>query len=194
MKEELKGQGLLEAIIAVAVIAVGLSAVLALAGNNLKVSNISAQQVVAVNLAREGVEIIRNKRDSNWLAGLPFETGIIGTASDTEGVLEFDPAAGTWTMNFGPDNFSDPDTIIYRNDQSGTYQGVHRQAQPSGYTPTIYKRLIYINPICANAMDSFASNCGVGQLRGLRVLSTVQWSEKGNTRVYSVEERLFDWR
>ncbi len=194
MGKQQKGQGLLEAIIAVAIIAVGLSAVLALAGNNLKVSNISAQQVVAVNLAREGVEIIRNKRDSNWLAGLPFETGIIGTSSDMEGILEFDPAAGTWTMDFGPDNFSDPDTVVYRNDQSGTYQGVYRQAQPSGYTPTVYKRLIHINPICANAMDGFSSNCGVGQLRGLRVLSEVQWSEKGNTRSFSVEERLFDWK
>lgn len=193
MEKELKGQGLLEAVIAVAIIAVGLSAVLALAGNNLKVSNISAQQVIAVNLAREGVEIVRNIRDSNWLAGLPFETDIIGTPSDTEGILAFDPAAGTWQVDFGPDDFSDPDTIIYRNDQSGTYQGVHRQAQPSGYTPTIYRRLLYINPICANAMNDFSSNCGVGQLRGLRILSTVQWSERGNTRSFSVEERLFDW-
>ena len=189
-----KGQGLLEAVIATAIIATGLSAILALTGNNITVSNISSQQVIAVNLAREGVEIIRNKRDSNWLAGVPFETGIIGTPSDTEAILEFDPAAGSWTVNFTPDDFNDPDTIIYRNDQSGNYQGVHRQGSPSGYTATIYKRLIHINPICSNTPDSFASNCGAGQLIGLRVLSEVQWQQKGNIRSLSVEERLFDWK
>lgn len=189
-----KGQGLLEAVIATAVIATGLSAVLALAGNNVKVSNISSQQIVAVNLAREAVEVIRNIRDSNWLAGDSFDSGIVGTPDDSEGTLEFDPAAGSWAVNFTPDDFTDDATIVYFNNQVGNYQGVYRQGTLPSYVQTSYRRLVNVNPICANAPESFSSNCGAGQTIGVRVLSEVQWEEKGNQRTVSVEERLFDWR
>src|SRR3989344_8435958 len=62
------GQSLLELVVAIAVITVGLFSVW-----NLFISNFNGEQeagarILAVNLAREGIEIVKNIRDSNWLA------------------------------------------------------------------------------------------------------------------------------
>ena len=62
-----KGFTLLEGIIAMTVITVGLVAGMSLAISNISTAQNNERRVVAVNLAREGVEAIRNMRDSNWL-------------------------------------------------------------------------------------------------------------------------------
>ncbi len=62
-----KGFTLLEGIIAMTVITVGLVAGMSLAISNISTAQNNERRVVAVNLAREGVEAIRNIRDSNWL-------------------------------------------------------------------------------------------------------------------------------
>lgn len=61
------GFTLLEGIIAMTVITVGLVAGMSLAISNISTAQNNERRVVAVNLAREGVEAIRNMRDSNWL-------------------------------------------------------------------------------------------------------------------------------
>ncbi len=62
-----RGFTLLEGIIAITVISVGLTAALSLALSNLASSTGNEKRIVAANLAREGIELVRNQRDSNWL-------------------------------------------------------------------------------------------------------------------------------
>jgi hypothetical protein len=59
---------MLETIVAVFVLTSGVVGAFSLASFSLSVSARSIQEVVAVNLAREGAEIVRNKRDTNWLS------------------------------------------------------------------------------------------------------------------------------
>lgn len=82
-----KGQGLLETIVAIGVIVTGLISVMTLVISNLTSAREAALRYQAVNLAREGIELIRNKRDSNWLAdkdawdGIDAEAAIFNTQS-----------------------------------------------------------------------------------------------------------------
>jgi prepilin-type N-terminal cleavage/methylation domain-containing protein len=62
-----RGFTLLEGIIAIGVISVGLAGALSLALSNLSSAQGNERRIVAANLAREGIEFVRNQRDSNWL-------------------------------------------------------------------------------------------------------------------------------
>ncbi|MBI4363229.1 MAG: prepilin-type N-terminal cleavage/methylation domain-containing protein [Candidatus Doudnabacteria bacterium] len=62
------GQTLIETIVAIFVLTLALSGGVALAIYALSNSARSFSQIVATNLAREGIEVARAMRDSNWLA------------------------------------------------------------------------------------------------------------------------------
>lgn len=63
-----KGQTLIETIVGVFLLVTGLTTALGLAIYALAASNQNFSQIIAANLAREGIEVIRVMRDSNWLA------------------------------------------------------------------------------------------------------------------------------
>ena len=61
------GFSIIEVIIALAIFAMAGIAVWTLAANSLKTARLGRQELVAANLAQEGIEIVRSMRDSNWL-------------------------------------------------------------------------------------------------------------------------------
>lgn len=71
-----KGQGLLETIVAIGVLMTGLISVMSLVVSNLNSEREAAMRYQAVNLARGGMELVRNTRDTNWLAGNDAWTGM----------------------------------------------------------------------------------------------------------------------
>src|SRR6267154_1116516 len=64
-----EGQTLIETIVAIFVLTMGLTTALGLAIYVFSNSNRFLNEIVASNLAREGVDAVRMMRDSNWLAG-----------------------------------------------------------------------------------------------------------------------------
>lgn len=70
------GQGLLETIVAIGIMMTGLISVMSLVVSNLNSEREAATRYQAVNLAREGIELMRNTRDSNWLSGNEAWAGI----------------------------------------------------------------------------------------------------------------------
>ncbi len=71
-----KGFTLLETIVAVGLIVVGLVAALVLITTSLfYVSNIQ-DRLAAANLTAEGIEVVRNIRDNNWLQNLVWNNGL----------------------------------------------------------------------------------------------------------------------
>src|SRR5690349_15867683 len=62
------GQTLIETLAAIFVLTMAIVAALSLAINILSTTNLNQNQIVATNLAREGVELIRMIRDTNWLS------------------------------------------------------------------------------------------------------------------------------
>lgn len=60
------GFTLVEVIVATSIITVGVLSTVVVANVTVQASNANQDSVVATNLAREGIELVRNLRDSNW--------------------------------------------------------------------------------------------------------------------------------
>ncbi len=81
-----KGFTLIEVLMAIFLITVGIGGSFALINRIMDFSSVSSDRLQAAYLAQEGIENVRNTRDSNWLAGnewnlnLPSgtETGLLG--------------------------------------------------------------------------------------------------------------------
>lgn len=63
-----QGQTLIETLVAALVLVMGISAAVGLAIYGLQATSGVTKQLVAIGLAREGVEAVKNIRDSNWLS------------------------------------------------------------------------------------------------------------------------------
>lgn len=110
-----KGESLAETMIALSILAIGITLSALVVSNALTNMSISRNRVVAVNIAREGLEAMRNIRDTNWLKFSDdrricwnHTPGINGTNGD----LADDFCNGTDPLLPG-------DYIIYKNDEYG---------------------------------------------------------------------------
>lgn len=61
------GQTLIETLVACFILVMGISAALGLANYSLGATNSIKQQIIGMGLAREGIEVVKNARDTNWL-------------------------------------------------------------------------------------------------------------------------------
>ena len=66
----------MEAIVAIFVITAGIVGVLALVTQTISSATFSKDKLTAAYLAQEGIEIVRNIRDTNWLQGLSWNNGL----------------------------------------------------------------------------------------------------------------------
>lgn len=66
-KLNIKGETLAETIIALSILAIGITIASTVILNSMRNLTNAKQRVVAVNIAREGIEAVRSIRDSNWL-------------------------------------------------------------------------------------------------------------------------------
>lgn len=185
-----KGQGLLEAIVATTVIATGLVGVINLAIMNQTGSSEGGERLEAANLAREAVEVARNKRDGNWLAGVAWDTGLEGSGNDYTAALMFDESANGWTLDFTADTLAHNDARVWR--QAGAYFQSD-VTTPPGATLTVYRRLLTLDEICQDKTIA-ASGSFCNPKIGVRASVEVQWVSRGTTSSLVVEERLFNWR
>ncbi len=78
-----KGQSLIETIGAIFVLTMALTAMLGVMIYAFSRGGVSQKEVVAVNLAREGIDVVRMMRDTNWLA------------ADVDPEVLLDPDCGT---------------------------------------------------------------------------------------------------
>lgn len=70
------GFTLAETIIAIAVISLVVTASAQLTQSSVRIGYQSMHQFIAYHLAEEGLEIVRNMRDTNWLQNMPFRQGL----------------------------------------------------------------------------------------------------------------------
>ncbi len=62
-----QGQTLIETLVAAFILVMGIVAALGLASYSLSATSNIRQQTIAMGLAREGIEVVKNMRDTNWL-------------------------------------------------------------------------------------------------------------------------------
>ena len=194
---------MIELLVAIFVIVTGIVAVLALSIITITAARESIMQVEAVNLAREGIEVVRSIRDSNWLSIQAGELSAdnwddgLYLLTDYEAVSEFYPVddpdtseidAGKWELNY--DAAAEDQRLKILTD--GTY--VHFQytvGEPTGY----YRNIITL-PICEDESVISSGACSdSGQEKiGIKVTSTVTWQEPNRTNTTAVEEDIYNWR
>lgn len=189
---------MIELLIAAAVISTGLFATANIVFSNLALSDRGADEVVAVNLAREGIEEAKELRDANWLVGNSFDSGMSGPGSDYSATPKWDgnPATTDISFDFTANDFTHPTTQVRQSTNLGT-PTFYTQVDPAGVL-TPWRRLITFHPIC-DAPGGFTypndgTDCGTNPKIGVRVESHAQWIRKNQTFNRTMYEDLFDWR
>lgn len=126
VKKPNKAFTLVEVIVILFVISVGLIGVLSLIVQNIQSQNLNKNSSVVYQLAQEGLELIRNVRDSNWIAGNSWNKNL---------------APGEYYMDY-QNLFPNP---LISPDQGNLYQ------DSNGYffhnsigTPTVFRRILLI--------------------------------------------------
>jgi len=161
------GFSITEVVISIFIITIGLVGVLSLVNQNIKAQFINKNNLIASQLAQEGLELVRNIRDKNWL----------------------DPA-NPWTF----DIIANPDgnkiyTIEYDGDINEV-TGIDDQAAElkitGGYydhrsgDDSIFRRII-------TTTNDFAASL-------TNVSCIVQWTDRTGTYQYVADTILYDWR
>lgn len=194
-RENLRGQGILEVIIAIGVIATGLIGSLSLAMSNIASAQENEARVQAFNFAREALEIVRNFRDTNWLAEQEVWTGLKSAntyegGTDYTAVLSFDQQSQSWQLDFRPDVLGQPATRLYLVNDLIT------QPQEGGQALKFY-RLITLSPICQDEeiikVDGQSCQSDNPQI-GIKVKVALLWYQHDKKKQATLEEDLYNWR
>ena len=160
-----KSFSLLEVILAVTFLMVGVVSILGLVVAVLSTVTSARNNVIAAQLAQEGVEIVRSLRDSNWQAIIAWNSGFIRTGS-CPGL------SCVWRVHWLSNSLQPPagnPPLLYDSSLGYNYN--------SG-AATIFSRAVTISEITADE---------------LQVIVEVTWSERGQNRSVKVEDRLFNW-
>lgn len=192
-----KGQSLLELIVAILILGMVLTATVVLIVSSINAGRESRYKLIATSLAREGIEITRNIRDSNWADPM--------SASWNEG-LDTDTTATPVIDDTNPItlNFADNDFTVIQLDSSNNYYLQGATPDPT-ITNTQYYRLLTITAICrddasASGDESFpnlntpADDCGSYSEVGLKVIAEVRWPSSSSNKKVIIEDRLYDWQ
>lgn len=161
------GFTIVELMIAITLMATGIMAIYALVPQGIKTSVVNTDKYLATQLAREGIEVVRNIRDTNWLEQMESPTaawdeGLTGCAAGCE-------------VDYTTPAVKDPVLTAYGAGRYIKVDGNGLYNYTAG-TDTRFKRKIEIIPISGN----------------LQVKSVVSWSADYNDVL--LEEILYDWR
>ena len=134
MRKKDSGFTLIESMIAVGLIVTGVVGVLTLVSRSIGFNGLAFNRLTAANLAQEGIEVVRNIRDTNWINGLSWDNGL----ADADYQLDY---------------ASKPPLAAYDSAQTLLFD------EDSGYfnytvgKTTVYQRKITIKHIDANQMQ-----------------------------------------
>ncbi len=160
------GFSLLEVIIAIYIITVALVGIMTLLSQTTSSAAASYSKLIAVHLAQEGIEVVRNIRDLNygtngwndWYAN----SSILG-----DHIVQYDGGKDDGLRPF-------QDIPLKYDSSSGLYG-----YDAGSNTPFIFKRKITLSKISDVQ---------------IKVAAQVSWTEHGRSQSLTVEDRLWNWR
>lgn len=161
----------MEMLAAIFVISMGAMGVFSLVSQALSYTNITSSRLVAIYLTQEGIEIVRNIRDNNFLE---INKGL-------EGVQ--------WTDNLSPcDTGCEAD---YTDFSLVPIIGNPRPLRIDGgfYNYNFGMATVFTRKITTVLIDSG----GDGQPYKIEVSVEVTWQERGRTHKVNAQEELYRW-
>ncbi len=202
---------MIELLIAITVFLIGIMAAFSLSLNNLNNAKENSNRVIAADLAREGIELVRNIRDSNWLAreaNADSDTGTLGIQ-----IYEWDHGLRDDTSpsinNFTIDHLSG--VLAPLGDPAGTLDiAINLPTTVLNFNgdfynygsgqPTFFRRAINLKAICLTATgveQALVNNidCAVGETKiGLQITSRVRYTYGSRTNTIDAVENIYNWR
>jgi type II secretory pathway pseudopilin PulG len=195
-----KGSTLIELMTAIFVLAVALVGALALTTSNVRNQGLGVSRLLAVNLAREGIEVARNLRDTNWLAERAWDLYLPNAVGEGRlfacGVLS--NASASLEANQNPFVISDPTCSIatatetfqvYRSGKGGYYQ-INSSGDP---VPNVYRTIRFDSLCIVNNVEQKCENAQQQKI-GVAVSAKVTWEYGGRNREVELAEKLYNWR
>lgn len=188
---------MIEILIVLFVVAVAVYGVTTLVFSNLALQQRDADNIKAMNMAREMMEFAQNKRDSNWLGDQAFYSGMSDLVGGCTIVPMYD---GTGDLSFR--YVTDIDQPAAKVKRSSNPTVLSMFTNVSG-TSTEFNRMLTMIPICANADHSvitypigqcLCATAPQDQMIGVRAKAEVKWARNGKTRNLSVYTDLYDWK
>ena len=165
-----KGFTILEVIVAIFVITAGIIGVMALVAQTIGSVTVSSQKLIAAYLAQEGIEIVRNIRDTNWVEG----------SANWDDDLE----PGDWEGDYDDQSLILCSSIPFNCPSRGLpLQPLRVDGNfynyTSGTTTPFFRRITIFDRV---ANQEFKVNV------------LVSWQEKGKTYEIEAQETLYNWR
>lgn len=202
------GETLLEVLIAVSLISTILVGALSILNQTYASIEKTNNRIIALNLAREGIEAVRNVRDTNWVnysgekddKWLCISSGCAEKVSNGDYIVKYDENNNkyslvkirrSYTANSNPpDDFF----MIYRYIATNKLW-INSENKPTNTSPTGFYRVINLkiaNPLGNNAPSFCEDSTKCGKHR-LKVLSTVFWTNKKHLQKVVIETNLFNY-
>lgn len=165
-----KGFTLVETLVAIAILLVAVVGPISLIGDAVHNIYYVKDEMIAINLAQEAIEAVRQVRDSNQIAGVAWLTGLavddysvdVGKLITGAPVLTACPGACT------------PQPVFF-----DTSTGLYRQGIGDVATP--FSREVEISDDIASPYQR-------------KVTAVVNWNTGGQTGTIRVSESIFNWQ
>jgi Tfp pilus assembly protein PilV len=175
LKDPAEGLTIVEALVSLMVLTLGLLPTLSVITSSLNIAAKIRDNLIAANLAQEGIEVTRSLRDANWFLDKPnFYDGLIDPITETA-TWRVD-----WNTSWAESNL--PQSVTQSTNPNIKYDpGTGRYNYSTG-NETTFKRYVTVT------LSTNPCNCE------LIVVSTVEWLEKTRPRSLQTESHLYDWR
>lgn len=201
------GFTLIESLIAISILLIAITASMALTTNSLATARLAKNRLVATGLAQETLELIRNRRDVNfiemidgnlnrdWLEGINKDMGgpaqpCRPTRADTAGCIvrlhpnDFSAAQNFVDINHTPNINKNRASVIYRGGDENDPKRIYRHKTTEGLgVEGMFARFVTV--------EEFADSNGEGF--SARVTVWVEWEESGDPQEVVATAYLFDW-
>lgn len=176
-----KNQGftLMEVIVVLGIALMGILGISSLMIQNMQVQNVNQRYLLASMLAQEGLELVRSKRDTNWITpGNEWNigNGVLGNSLD---IIQ----DGTYSIDFygdinaAADDIADAGAKLYLDDDNMYFHNFAGMA-----TTTPFFRLITVDGAADPTSASTTVSCHV------------QWRDHFGEHDYIADTVLYNWR
>jgi prepilin-type N-terminal cleavage/methylation domain-containing protein len=168
-KPKNRGFTLIELIISIGVISAVLTGAFTLISMSFSTTTVGKSRVVAIGLVQEGLEIVRNIRDNNWLAGKR------DASSWRDGLGE-----GNYRVQYDKLTLLSPSANTFKIDSNGFYY----YDDPGGGGPR------------ANSVSTtFTRNINIQYIGNnqIKLSCRVEWKDRGRTYFVSAGTILYNW-
>jgi len=159
---------LIELLVAMAMVGIGLIGVASLAAQNIRVQYFNSNSLISAQLAQEGLELARNRRDNNWKSASP--AGSLADNYDHGFIIDYKPNH----YASGYNDIADTEPLKINDDGFYSYDG-------DIVTP--FRRFL-------------TSDCTTDDIVGAeycRITCYVSWQGQGQSGTYQAEDLIYSW-